>query len=351
MNRLTLLLLFMPTVAQAQAPEDRELEFWGNLQRQRAAAAAQMIGIQQPVIIAAMRLEGRRLNVWDENELLADEALTLNPDWLGEIRDDTGPPDFRKVDLVSEIKKSEWAYRVIYRDALQKAFDAPKELLDRAAAKNAEVKVSRMMNNPAAYRGKVVRIEGNILKIIVMDPPKDMPMAKIYEAWIQTPGEERPLVAVFSILPAALKPYENEVVKGVTIPAKFQGFFIMRYQYPKTPEDKSILPLLIGQTIEPETPIEDKKSSGFSVPVYVFWIVGGIFVTVMVIVFALNRFYKMGDRKVMERVAQVRAARALEVEDTLFRDHGPSSQLLPERNGSAETPSVESPPKDSRDET
>src|SRR5688572_22300730 len=96
-----LIAIFVNGAAAQELPKDPGADFWGDTRRQQAAAAAQMIGIQDPFAIAAMRIEGSRWLVWPELPF-TEEDLALDPIWLEHIRDDVGPPDFRKRELVTQ---------------------------------------------------------------------------------------------------------------------------------------------------------------------------------------------------------------------------------------------------------
>jgi len=333
--------------------EERHFAFWENNQRRQAAAAAQVVLAQDPFLTLALRFNGKRYAVWTELEFFSDRALPLDAAWLSKIRDDTIPPDLSKRELITDIKASEWAYRTIYRDALLKAFSTPEDIFNASAREFASVKWDQLMTNPGFYRGKVVGIEGKLRKLVLMDAPADIrpPVEHVYEAWIQTPDNPRPIICVFSNLPEELKPYENTLLKE-PIPVSFTGYFIMRYKYLHKKEEV-VTPMLIGQTITPGPPEVKEEESGFTVPLGVFLALGGIFLVVLTTMIVLNRWYKREDAKIMTRVNELRAAQAEAMLDgDMFRDEPPPQEapLHDEvgRNGSPHGSPVheKEPPKD-----
>ncbi|MFO0966880.1 MAG: hypothetical protein U0793_15005 [Gemmataceae bacterium] len=329
----------------AQDKADPDLAFWADAQRQQAAAAAQVIIARDPILAAALRIEGKRLNVWNEPEFEEENALALDPRWLPFIRDDTRPPDLTKRELVTDIKKSEWAYRRIYHDALVKAFQTPPDVFHKSAGDNKGVTWEQLMNNPAFYRGKVVSIRGELRKLTVLPAPESLRtnFEYVYEAWIKTPGKGLPILAVFTVLPDKFKDFRNKDLDQAE-PVEFEGYFIMRYKYTKRNDEEAITPFLIGQTLRPG--VAPAEPSGWTVPLTVIFILGAIFVVVVALMVGLRWWYGIEDRRIMAKINEVRAARSQEAENELLRDD-PAGGLSPERNGAADHPQPSQKPGDS----
>lgn len=305
-----------------QKGEDEDLAFWGDTRRRQAAAAAQVVGARDPYLTLALRITGKRYAIWNEREFAFDWAPALDPVWLKRIQDKSFVPDLSKRALITEIKESEWAYRTIARDALIKSFNTPDDVFRDAAGEYAKVKWEQLDTHPDFYRGKVVGIEGKLRKLVKDPAPADIspPIEHVYQAWIETPTNPRPVIVLFSVLPPELKPHENTILEEPRA-VSCVGYFIMRLKYLKADgKEEVITPLLIGQTIEPGPP-EVKEERGITVPMRVFLILGSIFLVVLVLMLALGRWYKSEDRRIMERVEQLRAAQAAEaMEGDLFQD-------------------------------
>lgn len=349
---LCLLAFLYPRPAGAQEKSkvlDADLEFWGKSERMKAGSAAMLVTARDPFLIAALRINGLRFGVWEEREFVLDKAPPLDADWLGFIRDDSFPPDFSKRDNLAEVKRSEWAYRTVLRDALRKSFETPADVY-RKSVEFPFVKWEQLMTNPGFYRGKLVSIEGKLRKLIPVRsdgsslPP---PLVTVYEAWIETPTNPRPVLCLVTAIPEELKRHENTILEKPQ-PVTFVGYFIMRYKFLKneTSKEEVITPMLIGQTLEVDVD-PPREEAPPPIPAYVFIWLGIIFVVVVVLIGILGRLYRHGDRKILARVKELRAGQGAEMmEGTIFQDEplpgsdaaGPLSSGPVERNGIGEEP-------------
>src|SRR6266446_4768322 len=85
---------YAPGLASAQPAEDlRDVQFWTDSQRRKAAAAAQVVAVRDPLLAAVMRIEGKNLFVWDEFDEAVEQVQPLDHKYLAMLHDDTRMPE------------------------------------------------------------------------------------------------------------------------------------------------------------------------------------------------------------------------------------------------------------------
>lgn len=360
---LSFFLFFFALLAKAGGQEavDPKVLFWGDTQRLQAASVADMVAIQEPFLIAAMYMEVKVFLDDFEGEVV--KAPLLDPFWLSRLKDGEVPPNLNDRPFIDKVKTFEWAYRTIYRDALLKSFNTDQAVLQKAAESPASL--GQLLKDPNSFRGKILNIRGKLRYLKSWDAPAGLrpPLDKVYEALIETAGPPGKVVTVFSILPKDLEPHVNTVPRK-PLPVSFHGYFIVNAADPNVKKAKDAKegqnkteearPLLIGQTIalDPEQESAAEKGMGLTGPLRAALILGGVLLGVILVMIGLRRWYRHGDKKIMDHVNKLRAGRTFDTtEENLFQDHPLEDPALasPERNGTAhrEAGSGEIPPGDS----
>lgn len=107
-----------------------------------------------------------------------------------------------------------------------------------------------LMNRPAQWRGKVVKLQGRVRRLRVLPPDPELQkfgIGPLYEAWIfQDQYGAHPVCLLVASLPAGLKPAED-----LDEEVSFAGFFykVYRYASAQTKEGERVqrdAPLLMG---------------------------------------------------------------------------------------------------------
>lgn len=285
------------------------LEFWFDPSRARAGAAAQMVLAQEPVTVAAMRIAGKAMQVWSEAEFAGDKAPELNPRWLASVGERDGKPmpniEKRAPDLVTRAERD---YIAVYNQAVVDSFQTPITAFINSASDNPNVSFARMHQQTGKLRGKVIAVKGHLRRLREFDASPSLQakgVKHVYEGWIALPTEgAHPICVVFPILPEKLKPAEN-----MNRWVEFYGYLINRYKYRSGRGDLET-PFLIGPTVIP-APQPPPDQSEIVTPKVLYGFVGFI-VAIALTVIALNLWFRRGDRKIREHVANRQAERAME---------------------------------------
>lgn len=340
-------LLFLPGFLYGQDKDD-SLKFWSDYDRLQAAVVADLVAVQDPFMAAAMFLEVQAL--FDDPGNLA-RAPVLNPFWLSQVRDGMAPPDLSRRDFLTDIPLHEWAYRTIFREALVKSFNTDQKILVDAGRANPRVEIADLLDDPDHFRGKILTLRGKLHVLKPFPAPASLwPIENVHDALIELDGKGGLATIVFSILPEELAPHANKVL-AEPVPISFTGFFLLNAKDPHKGKgkDKSdiIRPLLVGQTIASHIePTPAATGDGWTVPLRVAMIVGGIIFVVIVTMILLTRWYRRGDQMLLDKVNQLRKARIEAPDaDNPLRDHpldlSQDQPASPERNGSpGNTPQV-----------
>src|SRR6266446_5932699 len=84
---------YAPGLVLAQPEDLRDVQFWTDSQRRKAASAAQLVAVRDPLLAAVMRIEGKNLFVWDEFDEAVDQVQPLDHKYLAMLHDDTRMPE------------------------------------------------------------------------------------------------------------------------------------------------------------------------------------------------------------------------------------------------------------------
>lgn len=197
-----------------------------------------------------------------------------------------------------------------YFDMLVFASRTSPAALDQAALRDGDL-WSKVFNEPAKYRGKVVHFEGRLKKLRQFDP---QPMAAqggvndYYEGYMDIGEWANPLFIEFTELPAGLKTGDR-----LDVPVGVSGYFFKVFRYTAQDTKKEHkdrwAPLVIGRTVavgaQPAAPGGIEAQEG----PWSIWLgplfFGAVGLTVAVL-FTLGYWFRSGDRRVRGRVIAAR---------------------------------------------
>jgi hypothetical protein len=154
-----------------------------------------------------------------------------------------------------------------------------------------------LFEEPQKYRGQVIHLEGRLRMLRRFDPPKMTDkegITDLYEAWIlDRTYTGNPYCVILSEIPASIQP-GNKLDEFVS----FDGFFFKRYRYEASGKWHDA-PLLIGRTLTVATvPATEPQAELF--PLLPAFLV--LVLTTLVLGAGLTLWYRLGDRRVRERV-------------------------------------------------
>jgi hypothetical protein len=155
-------------------------------------------------------------------------------------------------------------------------------------------------NEPKRYRGEVVRIDGNLWRVLRHEPTlleQQAGLSDVYEVWILNTkfGRENPACLLCTQLPEGIKVAEE--VKH-HVPVSFVGYFFKKYGYTARDEKKRKyeVPLVIGYLeYKPKKAASDWTSN--LLPVF-FGVIAGT----LLFVFLLTYFFRRADHRVRTRI-------------------------------------------------
>jgi hypothetical protein len=295
----------------ADLPDDDT--FWFARQRAQAAAAAQMVLARNPYLVVALRLEGRRSVVWDEPEYFVDFAPALNSDWLASIRDEKPQLNFSglPVSKISDDKMNEY---FAYNEALVNSFNTPIDAFAKSAKENAHVVFAHLYNEPKKYRGKVIGIEGRLVRLRRWDAPKEAVkknVLHVWEGWVfgRTQGIH-PYCINIVMLPEGLREAEK-LDQWVT----FYGYFFKKMRYRSEDGKDRDTPLLVGPSVILQNPPGAAKAPDVASPLSVelLWTIIGFILGVAGLLIGLTWWYKRGDRRFQSQRARLQEQQAQEM--------------------------------------
>lgn len=296
-----------PVFAQAvAAPEEND--FWLSRERQRPAAAAEVVlaGSQNPFLPYLLRSAGKRLVVWEEEEFIGFQVPQLDVRLLHLIRDNMPTPNFVGK-AADEITKEERASYDLYNQAVAEAFRTPLDAFKESAKELDYVRFSHLYTNPNLYRGQVVPIKGTMTRLRKWEASRvlqEKGIKFIYEGWVF--GDTRnahPYCIVFPILPEGLKEAES-----MRTEVTFYGYFIKKLKYRASNGNDLITPFLIGPTVVPakapaSTRNPGEKSNPFPVTVLVVLI--AMLSAIGIIYATMVWWFRRNDQLVRQQVREI----------------------------------------------
>ncbi len=165
-----------------------------------------------------------------------------------------------------------------------------------------------LFNTPKKYRGEVVHFEGNLRRVRHSDPPPNARVKGVdhlYEGWafnMERYGAN-PVCLVFTELPPGL-PVAEKMDRQIS----FDAYFFKKYRYQSgdsRPGWAREAPLFIGRSpvlaIEKAAPAD---SITWSAPLLVGFL--GLVLVTGLVAFGLHWWFRRGDQRLRNRLAQVR---------------------------------------------
>jgi len=269
-----------------------------------------MAGVGDPLTLLAMRGGGVHNLIWKEYEV--ERVPTLNERLLQSVQDKRPMPDFRNK-VPDEIPKREIDEYQVYCQALLYARDTAPELFAKEAREdeNRGVTWGHLFREPSQYRGKVIHMAGRLKRIRRENAPLALQrqgMKYVYEGWVFTETiKANPVCVLFANLPEGLEPAES-----MSQDVRFDGYFFKRYLYVSGEGNRHTL-LFIAPTLRLTGPIRGTDEVASGLPQYVYYVIVGLVAGTVVLVVGLNLWFRRSDRQLRRRLAEVRAARAMEL--------------------------------------
>lgn len=310
--------LMVPWWTNAQEPAgkqepvpapNKDDEFWFTRAKRKPAAAAQLVLARHPVTVAAMRLKSLEEMVWEGLEFASEFAPPLNPEYLDEIADNRPLPNLRgKAD--DELPKSARPTYNAYNQALIQSFQYPAEAFKKSAKENAFIKFPHLWNEPAIHRGKVIPIEGRLVRIRKFEslwPAKRAGITHHYEGWVFGDTKRgHPYCVVFPILPEGF-----EVTESTNRPVTFNGYFLGRFTF-RVPDKDIDIPLLIGPTIygvKEAGPVLDATPFSLVVLIGITALLFGL----VAVICGISWWFRKGDQAIQAKLTARQEQQTLEM--------------------------------------
>lgn len=189
-----------------------------------------------------------------------DECREVNRAYLAKVKDKT-PQDPADRDAIFQL--------------LCLATTRPESA--QASSARRDVLFANLYQEPANYRGELIRVKGVLARLLAWDSPPDRNphgFPRYYEAWIFSEDQStNPMVVLFSEAPVGLTPSDN-LKENVSIDA----FFVKLLAY-ETREGKTRgAPMLVGGKLHWDRPTGDFWSQAMllAVAVAALVLVGGL---------------------------------------------------------------------------
>ncbi|HYV40015.1 MAG TPA: hypothetical protein VE988_30295 [Gemmataceae bacterium] len=229
-----------------------------------------------------------------------DSVPMLDPSLLVGVRDDQPFGNWEQA-LPLEVPAEARDEDAIYWKAVIFSSITATEAFARAAEQNRHLTFGHLYGEPAKYRGQVVHIEGRLVRLKQLDPPRHAPISVLYEAWIylDQPGTH-PVCVVLAHKPAGIELGDN-LNRRVAV----DGYFFKRYGYLSGRLDSAgnnvalNTILLIAQTAAlQERPIaigSTALGAGW------YWL-GGLVIVGAVLTLAMTWWFRHNDRQIQTQV-------------------------------------------------
>ena len=297
---------------------------WNQSQYTPAVATAQLVGLQNPYVVASARQLGSYRFVWGPEILPKGKyAPPLNPEWLEMAMDDKEFPNLAIKPIREEWKEQEVVELNLFTQALYNA----KFTDEKAFANSAKLMEDYNIGWPhlygkqrKQYRGKVIPLNGKLLRIRKYESPlAARPIGRpqvrwYYEGWVQTETDDAtPVCVIFAELPEGVKPFEKP--NGDPLNIHFDGYYLKRYVYQITKRNQD--PKIAPKTVWRATPylvaptFEFTESPPLRTGIINQIISGGallflVAIGAFVALFLANSWLRSGDAKVRARISAIK---------------------------------------------
>jgi hypothetical protein len=333
-------------------PPERPIRWQDHGHGLRVCAAMHTFAVANPISVAAVRVmvAGGETGVllspdWD---LELQEPLPLSRQWLDKIQDRTRNPNLAVPMPWHERPEADQAFIRLQWEALINSKIVSSDLFKTAGEEKESrwVTFDDLWNHPAEYRGRVIRVQGTMIRLRAHKVRKPEATAQgidfIYEGWVvgQTP-HRNPYCIIFVTLPDGLEPQET-----MNQPITFYGYFIKRFIYDAQTATRQTN-LLIGPTVYvgKVAPTPPRSDDIFSRDFLYF--AGGGLVAIAVALWGLHLWFRRSDRAVSRQLATFRD-RNLQLADEPLPDEAAiqpeiNSVVKPDRAMPPETGTTDTP--------
>lgn len=277
-----------PLWAQPKAgpPGPTTLESWVQMNdRDRAGVtAARVVGAASPGAVIGLLGAAEDTGIWGGGE---PPAPTEAPKLVFE-----GVVDHKPVLPTGKEAQA-------YDEALLEAHRTPAAAFARTA--RLDVAYVHLWEQPALYRGEVVRVEGRMKRLLAFEAPeevRDKGVEQIYEGWIfEQPYGGNPVCVVFTDLPQGMK-----LGKDVEYFVRFDGYFFKKYRYQAGDATREA-PLLIGHAPVLLKPPSPPQGGGLLATRHLAFAFLTMLAGMVVVAFLLVWLYHRAEHKVRRRLA------------------------------------------------
>ncbi|MER3417358.1 MAG: hypothetical protein C4297_14280 [Gemmataceae bacterium] len=177
------------------------------------------------------------------------------------------------------------------------ALSARSEDLARDAL--AHVRYSALRVHPERYRGRVLRIEGDLRKLDYFELHRPVPGAThLYQAWVTTGSLDQLYCLLVHELPNGMPPESqwHRLYQRV----RFDGYFLKILKV-RDEQKTYYVPVLIGKTLHTLRPAAARRDHSSIISVVLTMILGGLLLCLV-----LTWIYQRSDRRLAKRLAQLR---------------------------------------------
>ena len=311
-------MLALSPVLNAQEKKDQAKEptnYWELDAGLATQAALQMIGAGN--VLGTL---GARVLAADDRAAIPswrfvfEEPLPIYPKYLDAIRDKRPLPDIRtavgktlrKLPEWESPGSPDWGWYHAFNYALRRADEADMQMFKKGAQECKDVVYPHLKATPQRYRGKIITVTGKLTVIRREDAPRFVPdhIERIYTGYITGPTQGAPPFAIaFTELPDKVQPSEK-----LNLDVTFYGYFLSLVSFPPDKGSKTqkevVSPYLVGKTI-----IVNPRHVEATEGPYSYYIIAGVvggFLTVAILVAAVNIWFRRGDRKIQLQLAAMR---------------------------------------------
>jgi hypothetical protein len=244
-----------------------------------------------PVMEIALLLGGDKGRCWRLYN--PEQVRPIPPDLLRAVRD---------VRAISSMPRNGLELEAFLQTVSQ-AHETSAAAFRRAARR--DLTFADLFNDPAAYRGEVVHVEGRLRLLQKSPAPAMLKLADVHDLYYGWVFDElsggNPYCVVFTEPPAGIA-----LNQRINQPVSFDGYFYMKRRYKaedsKKPNEYREAPLLIGHSLV----VPPAESAGTETttawPKGMLWSFLGLAGAVMLFVFGLGYWFRYHDARVRRRV-------------------------------------------------
>lgn len=222
----------VPGEKQSNPDEQAYWNFWIDrpAHEHGSAAATQLVGARDPLLMLALRAAGQQGLVWGmEEETGPLAAPTLKAEWLKHVPNNQPLMewDFNNLAKMTLAERQEIK---VFSQALIYTGRMPESAFLNSAKAHEGTIWAMIDEVPKKYQGKVIPIKGWLKRLVRKEAP---PLAlgefvdHYYEGWLYTGfDEQNPVLVTFTELPKGIEPGDN-----LNLYIRFHGYFFKKFRY------------------------------------------------------------------------------------------------------------------------